>query len=97
MAWDRPRKLAFSPADKRTILKRDTWCAQCGERRATEADHIKPIAEGGANTVANGQGLCAPCHREKSAAEARRGYRRWNNEKRPTQYRPRENHPGLTG
>jgi 5-methylcytosine-specific restriction endonuclease McrA len=95
MAWDRPRKLAFPPAVRRAILKRDKWCAHCGERRATQADHIKPVAEGGGNTIENGQGLCDPCHDAKTAAEARRGYRRWNTEKRPMQRHPGERHPGI--
>lgn len=95
MAWDRPRKIAFPPAVKRAILKRDRWCAQCGERASTQADHIKPIAEGGANTLDNGQGLCDPCHDAKTRREAQRGYRRWNTERRPTNKHPSEQHPGI--
>jgi len=80
---------------RRAILERDTWCAHCGERQSTQADHIKPVAEGGGNTIDNGQGLCDPCHDIKTAAEARRGYKRWNTEKRPMQRHPGERHPGI--
>jgi len=93
--WDRPRKVAFTAADKRTILKRDRWCAMCRERPSTQADHIKPIAEGGANTATNGQGLCDGCHETKSLNEARRGYKRWNDRDRPRQRRAPEKHPGI--
>jgi 5-methylcytosine-specific restriction endonuclease McrA len=95
MAWDRPRKVAFPPVVKRALLKRDKVCAMCGERKATQADHIKPVAEGGANTYSNGQGLCDECHSIKSRAEARRGYRKWNTDRRPRQQHPGERHPGL--
>lgn len=32
-------------------------------------DHIKPLAWGGSDSRSNKQGLCHPCHDEKSAAE----------------------------
>lgn len=36
-----------------------------------EADHIIPLHRGGPNAMENLQTLCVPCHREKSADEAR--------------------------
>lgn len=36
-----------------------------------EADHIVPLHRGGGGGLANLQTLCVPCHREKSAREAR--------------------------
>lgn len=36
-----------------------------------DADHITPLIDGGANTLANAQTLCLPHHRAKTAAEAR--------------------------
>lgn len=39
---------------------------------ATEFDHIVPLSEGGADSDQNGQAACVPCHRRKSAIEARR-------------------------
>ena len=45
--------------------------------RALEADHIIPIAEGGAeHDDSNGQAVCVACHRAKTQAEAARGRRR---------------------
>lgn len=46
-------------------------------RRALEADHIIPVAEGGAEyDPANGQGACVPCHKDKTQTEAARGRQR---------------------
>ena len=39
---------------------------------ATEFDHAIPMSEGGRDDDFNGQAACAPCHRRKSAIEARR-------------------------
>jgi 5-methylcytosine-specific restriction protein A len=53
---------------RRAVLTRDPYCVRCGEP-ATEADHIVEIADGGAHTdINNGQGLCHPCHQEKTNA-----------------------------
>ena len=42
-----------------------------------EADHIVPRAEGGETTRANLQRLCVPCHKSKTAEQARvTAYRR---------------------
>lgn len=84
------------PRDIRTkILTRDQTCkclgcAACGDhcrRPSTEADHIIPDAEGGPPTLANGQGMCKPCHRQKTMTEQRRGLNRWK--------RTPEPHPGV--
>jgi len=56
-AWFRDQVLRLHPV------------CPCG-RPAVEADHITPIGEGGANDPrANGQGLCADCHRTKTLAD----------------------------
>lgn len=61
---------------KRQVLRREPNCRQCGQP-ATEADHIIPIAEGGATTdISNGQALCEPCHEAKTAADKQRGIER---------------------
>lgn len=37
-----------------------------------EADHITPLAEGGADAPQNGQVLCLRCHHAKTARQNRR-------------------------
>jgi 5-methylcytosine-specific restriction protein A len=45
---------------------------------ADYADHIVPVAEGGAeHDVTNGQAACGPCHAPKTAAETQRGRDRY--------------------
>lgn len=39
---------------------------------AREVDHVRPLWDGGTDAEANMQAICVPCHRNKSAAEARR-------------------------
>jgi 5-methylcytosine-specific restriction endonuclease McrA len=47
-------------------------CAHCGDR-AVIADHIVPIAEGGAlYDVTNGQALCQSCDDKKTASDLKR-------------------------
>jgi 5-methylcytosine-specific restriction protein A len=36
---------------------------------ATELDHIEPICKGGKDVESNRQGLCSPCHAEKTAQD----------------------------
>ncbi|GAA4680374.1 HNH endonuclease signature motif containing protein [Nocardioides nanhaiensis] len=63
---DRRRARAFRSA----VLRRDGVCRACGQRDAVEADHVRPVADGGARyDPANGQGLCAPCHDSKTRSE----------------------------
>lgn len=73
-------------AEKRTrgrswMEKRDRWfrnhplCAEC-ERQgrvtaATQLDHVVPLIDGGADDDSNYQSLCVPCHKEKTAREAK--------------------------
>jgi 5-methylcytosine-specific restriction endonuclease McrA len=46
-------------------------------RSLWELDHVVPLIEGGGHEAVNLQTLCVPCHRQKSASEARaRGARR---------------------
>lgn len=48
-------------------------CRICGTRdivtAATIVDHIVPLSQGGSDERSNKQGLCEPCHDEKSKAE----------------------------
>ena len=61
----------------KAILVRDKrHCKINGPRcigTANTADHIIPVAEGGKDTLANGQAACDPCHASKTQAEATRG------------------------
>ncbi|NEW49348.1 HNH endonuclease [Nocardia cyriacigeorgica] len=58
------------------MLKRDGHqCVQCGFQgtpgaKQVQADHIKPLYLGGQTVIENGQTLCVPCHRAKSAQES---------------------------
>jgi hypothetical protein len=67
---------------RRAILARDPMCRAVGcTRPSTEADHIVTVAEcmrAGVdpNTMANGQGLCAPHHEEKTRAEIKAAQQR---------------------
>jgi hypothetical protein len=46
-------------------------CASCSSmlQPGWHADHITPLADGGAHAVSNLQPLCAPCHTIKTARE----------------------------
>lgn len=72
------RKLQRMRAD---LFQREPLCAECKRNGrvslATQRDHIKPLAEGGADDSTNEQGLCHACHEGKSLAESLRGQQRW--------------------
>lgn len=59
--------------ERAAVLREEPLCRLClarGISRASErVDHIRPLAWGGSDARANKQGLCKPCHDEKSAAE----------------------------
>lgn len=66
------------------LFSRNPLCVECHQHGrvtlATQRDHIIPLAEGGADTDDNVQGLCDDCHHAKSKAESARGVRRaWSN------------------
>lgn len=100
MAWTAGRTRTSVAAHKRwaaEVKKRANGrCQIRGPRctgRAEHADHVVPVAEGGAEyDVANGQGACTPCHDDKTHEEAARGRRRHYDAAK----RPRQTHPGLT-
>lgn len=47
-------------------------CKAAGKwRRATQVDHITPIAQGGTEEPSNLQAICKPCHDAKTQREAR--------------------------
>lgn len=55
------------------LFSRDPLCAECVRHGrltlATQRDHKIPLAEGGQDSEDNVQGLCKPCHEEKSLQE----------------------------
>lgn len=81
----------------RAILRRDPICRCQGCKHhdgpctqpSEEADHIIPWAEGGPLDMNNGQGICCPCHSQKTACEALTARTRY------PRNRPSEPHPGL--
>jgi 5-methylcytosine-specific restriction protein A len=64
------------------VLREEPLCRLCREAvpprvaASVIADHIMPKAEGGDDDRTNYQGLCHPCHRAKTTAEAARAKRR---------------------
>lgn len=82
-AWvktgEEPRRLRGrkAVARRRHILERDQFtCYLCGQTKLEDdlvADHVEPLAEGGADTTSNLKCCCTECHDEKSAREAQHG------------------------
>lgn len=70
------RDTAQARAWRDAVLERDACCADPFKRHPLErrmsvvADHVVPLAHGGARyELANGQGLCKPCHDTKTGRE----------------------------
>ena len=95
-SWSGDRS-EFPYAVRKAILKRDRTCRACGQVPATQADHVVPVAEARLmgwtqdriDHISNGQGLCKPCHDEKTRSEIARGRARMSRKRSP------EPHPGL--
>lgn len=58
---------------KRILTLHQRRCHICGLPGATEADHVIPLAEGGADDETNLRPAHPWCHRKKSSTEAARG------------------------
>ena len=58
-------------------LRANPLCVTCQRKgrltAAAEVDHITPLHKGGTDDSSNLQGLCHPCHADKTAAE--QGYK----------------------
>lgn len=55
---------------RRYVLRRQPICATDGcNQPSSECDHIKPLRNGGTNSLNNLQGLCHSCHSRKTATE----------------------------
>ena len=56
-------------------MREHPLCCRCEARGyarpATQLDHIVPLIDGGKDDESNYQSLCAHCHDEKTAAEAK--------------------------
>lgn len=64
--WDRQQRAA------RILTRHNSICHVCGQPGANQADHVIPLAHGGADTEHNMRPIHAePCHRTKTAQEAR--------------------------
>lgn len=72
------------------ILARDPVCKICGVRPSTHCDHI--VAKADDHSETGLQGVCGPCHDQKSAREGAAAAKAAD---RPTRKRPPEAHPGL--
>jgi len=72
------------------ILERDVTCVLCGVRPSAFCDHI--VAKADLNGDSDLQGVCGPCHDQKSARE---GAVAAKAKGRPSRTRPPEQHPGL--
>jgi 5-methylcytosine-specific restriction endonuclease McrA len=62
------------------VLREEPLCRVCEAAkrvtRSTECDHILPLEQGGTDARENLQGICGPCHRDKTARE--RGHKQSN-------------------
>lgn len=58
---------------RRKWFARDPLCKRCKDAGrvslAVDLDHVVPIEHGGADDESNLQGLCGPCHAEKTAED----------------------------
>lgn len=88
---DRRRRLPASwPRIRARILQRDPVCVLCGVRPSTHCDHI--VAKEDRHGDDDLQGVCGPCHDQKSSREGNAAQRA---NPRPGRRRPPEQHPGL--
>lgn len=72
------------------ILARDPICKICGVRPSRFCDHI--VAKADDHSEVGLQGVCEPCHDQKSSAEGNAAQRE---NPPPGRTRPPEQHPGL--
>jgi 5-methylcytosine-specific restriction endonuclease McrA len=71
------------------ILERDPICKICDVRPSAFCDHI--VAKADDHSEAGLQGVCGPCHDQKSAREGAAGAKA---KRQPGRQRPEEPHPG---
>lgn len=92
--WDTSRRASRLPQNwralRKQVLERDPVCKICGVRPSTVADHIQPMTDD--HRLEALQGVCDPCHRQKTAKEAAAARAE---APRPNRFRESEPHPGL--
>jgi 5-methylcytosine-specific restriction endonuclease McrA len=92
--WHTSTRASRLPRDwakrRKEVLQLQPVCMICGVRESTVVDHIEPMTDN--HEIEALQGVCDPCHRQKTAQEAA-AFRAAS--PRPTRARPDERHPGL--
>lgn len=92
--WHTSTRKSRLPRDwekrRKQVLQLQPICMICGVRESTVVDHIVPMTD--RHEIEDLQGVCDPCHRQKTAQEAA-AFRAA--QPRPTRARPDERHPGL--
>ncbi|MFF3377177.1 HNH endonuclease [Streptomyces sp. NPDC002680] len=93
--WNTSTRASRLPGDwaskrRPAVLARDPICMICGVRESTVADHIEPMTDN--HELEALQGVCDPCHRQKTAKEAAAARAA---QPRPSRFRGDEPHPGL--
>jgi len=78
------------PKIRARILARDPICKICDVRPSAFCDHV--VAKADLNSPADLQGVCGPCHDQKSSREGNEAQRA---NPKPGRTRPPEQHPGL--
>lgn len=94
--WGTSNRRSRLPGDWRkrraAVLARDPVCVLCGVRDSVIADHIIPMMD--RHEPEDLQGVCDPCHRQKTAKEAA-AFRAAT--PRASRFRGDEPHPGIIG
>jgi 5-methylcytosine-specific restriction protein A len=92
--WSNSRRRERLPSGwakiRARILARDPICKICSVRPSRFCDHIVAMAD--LNGDADLQGVCGPCHDQKSSREGNDAQR---TNPRPGRTRPAEQHPGI--
>lgn len=92
--WSSSNRKARLPSNWRSIrakvLARDPICKICRVRPSSHCDHIE--AKTDAHAEDRLQGVCEPCHLQKSSGEGNDAQRA---NPRPGRRRPEEPHPGI--
>lgn len=73
---EKPKRKAISKKLRFEVFKRDSFtCQYCGRKApdvVLEVDHIKPVAQGGTNTILNLITSCRECNRGKGKKNCQR-------------------------